>query len=83
MGSLGWAFIAMIVLAVPAVGIMMPGTITGWAKAIPSYYLVVPLHQAVHYGSGWGALWQYLLALAGIGAAFIAIGIAVLRRKFR
>jgi len=83
MGSLGWTFIAMIILAVPAVGIMMPGTITVWAKAIPSYYLVLPLHQAVHYGSGWSELWQYLLVLAGLSIVFITVGIAALRRKFR
>jgi ABC-2 type transport system permease protein len=83
MSSIGWVFIALIVMVIPAVGIMMPGTITGWAKIIPSYYIVLPIHQAVHYGSGWGDVWNYLLALAGFDLAFVWIGITALRRKFQ
>lgn len=83
MSIMGWVFVVLIIMAVPAVGIMMPGTITGWAKAIPSYYLVLPVHQAAHYGSGWGDVWQYILALAGFDLAFIGLGIMALRRKFQ
>lgn len=83
MSSLGWIFIALIILVVPAVGIMMPGTITGWARIIPSYYVVLPVHQAVHYGSGWGDVWHYLLALVGFDIAFLWIGVTALRRKFQ
>ncbi|MFC1994674.1 ABC transporter permease [Chloroflexota bacterium] len=83
MSILGWVFVALIIMAIPAVGIMMSGTITGWAKAIPSYYLVLPVHQAAHYGSGWGFAWPYLLALAGFDLAFIGLGIMALRRKFQ
>ena len=83
MSSIGWVFIALIVMVIPAVGIMMPGTITGWAKIIPSYYIVLPIHQAVHYGSGWGDVWNYLLALVGFDLAFVWIGITALRRKFQ
>jgi ABC-2 type transport system permease protein len=83
MSILGWVFVGLIIMAVPAVGIMMPGTITGWAKAIPSYYLVLPVHQAAYYGSGWGDVWQYLLALVGFDLAFIGLGIMALRRKFQ
>ena len=83
MSILGWVFVGLIIMAVPAVGIMMPGTITGWAKAIPSYYLVLPVHQAAHYGSGWGDVWQYLLAMVGFDVALIGLGIMALRRKFQ
>lgn len=83
MSILGWVFVGFIIMAVPAVGIMMPGTITGWAKAIPSYYLVLPVHQAAYYGSGWGDVWQYMLALVGFDLAFIGLGIMALRRKFQ
>jgi ABC-2 type transport system permease protein len=83
MSSLGWVFIALIIMIIPAVGIMMPGTITGWAKIIPSYYIVLPIHQAVHYGVGWGDVWHYLLVLTGFDIAFIWIGITTLRRKFQ
>jgi ABC-2 type transport system permease protein len=82
MSSIGWVFIALIVMVIPAVGIMMPGTITGWAKIIPSYYIVLPLHQAVHFANGWGDVWNYLLILAGFDIAFVWIGIVALRRKF-
>ena len=83
MSILGWVFVVLIIMDVPAVGIMMPGTITGWAKVIPSYYLVLPVYQAAHYGSGWGDVWQYLVALVGFNLAFIGLGIMALRRKFQ
>jgi len=83
MSSIGWIFIALIIMVIPAVGIMMPGTITSWAKIIPSYYVVLPVHQAVHYGSGWTNAYPYLLALAGFDLAFVWIGITSLRRKFQ
>ncbi|MBN1375032.1 MAG: ABC transporter permease [Dehalococcoidia bacterium] len=83
MSSIGWILIAFIVLIIPAIGIMMPGTITSWAKIIPSYYIVLPIHQAVHYGSGWGDVWPYLLALGGFDIIFVWIGIAALRSKFQ
>ena len=83
MSILGWVFVLLIIMAIPAVGIMMPGTITGWARAIPSYYLVLPVHQAAHYGSGWGDVGHYMLALVGFDLAFIGLGITVLRRRFQ
>jgi ABC-2 type transport system permease protein len=75
--------VVLIIMAVPAVGIMMPGTITGWAKAIPSYYVVLPVHQAAFYGSDWGDVWQYMLALTGFDLAFISLGIIALKRRFQ
>ena len=83
MSILGWVFVVLIIMVIPAVGIMMPGTITGWAKVIPSYYLVLPVHQAVHYGSGWGDVGQYMLVLLGFDLAFVSLGILALRRKFQ
>jgi len=83
MSILGWVFVVLIIMAIPAVGIMMPGTITNWAKAVPSYYLVLPVHQAAHYGSGWGDVGHYMLALVGFDLAFISLGIMALRRKFQ
>lgn len=83
MSILGWVFVVLIIMVIPAVGIMMPGTVTGWAKVIPSYYLVLPVHQAIHYGSGWGDVGQYLLALLGFDLAFVSLGIMALRRKFQ
>lgn len=83
MSVLGWIFVVLIIMAIPAVGIMMPGVVTGWVKVIPSYYLVLPVHQAAHYGSGWMDVGQYMLALAGFDLAFIWLGIMALRRKFQ
>lgn len=83
MSILGWVFVVLIIMVIPAVGIMMPGTITGWAKVIPSYYLVLPVHQAVHYGSGWSDVGHYMLVLLGFDLAFISMGILALRRKFQ
>jgi len=56
--------------------------ISGWVKAIPSYYLVDAVHRAANFGSGWGEVWQSLLMLLGFDVAFVWVGVMALRRRF-
>jgi ABC-type multidrug transport system permease subunit len=77
-----WLIVAFVPLAIPAVGVVFPGTITEWARAIPSYYLVDTVHRAANFGSGWGDVWQSLLMLLAFDVAILWIGMAVLRRRF-
>ncbi|MFC1846598.1 ABC transporter permease [Chloroflexota bacterium] len=83
MSSMGWGIIAILIYVIPAFGIMFPGTVTGWAKFIPSYYLADTIHQASNFNAGWGDNWSNLLILLGFIALVVLLGIMALRRKFR
>lgn len=82
MAVFGWTIPMILVLAVPAFGILIPGTTTNWSKAIPSYYLIETLHRVVNFGMTWGDVGQNLLVLAGFSVVLIGLGILALRRKF-
>ncbi len=83
MSVLAWGMIILIILFIPAFGILFPGAVTGWVKAIPSYYLVDTVHQASNFGAGWGDVWYNLVVLLGADLALAWIGIMALGRKFR
>lgn len=90
MGSVGrdmlsvmaWGMLAMILLGVPAFGVLFPGAMTGWAKVIPSYYLADTVHQVVNFGAGWSQVSNNLLILLVWDVVLLALGAAVLRRRF-
>jgi len=83
MSVLGWGMVILIILFIPAFGIMFPGVVTGWVKAIPSHYLVDTVHRASNFGAGWGDAWYNLLVLLGFDLALAWIGIMALKRRFR
>ena len=83
MSTLGWSVIVMIILMIPAFGIMIPGVITGWGKLIPSYYLADTVHQASNLGAGWGDVGTNILILLAINIVIFFGGIAALRRKLQ
>lgn len=81
MGVVAWGVLAILVLSVPAFSILLPGTISGWIKVLPSYYLVDALNEVINYGAGLGDVWQSLLMLFGFSVAFFVLGIVVLGRR--
>ena len=83
MSVMAWGVVAFVVLLVPSINILFPGTITGWVKAIPSYYLVDTIHRTANFGSGWGDVWPNLAMLMGFSLVIVWIGITALRRRFR
>lgn len=83
LSSMGWGIGSILIYSIPSFGIMFPGVITDWAKAIPSYYLVNTIHQASNFNAGWGDTWINLLILLGFNIVIIWGGILVLRRKFQ
>jgi hypothetical protein len=83
MSVLAWSVPFLVIMFVPALGVLLPGAITGWVKVIPSYYLVDTIHRVANYGSGWGDVWGSLLILLGYTLVIIAAGILVLRRKLQ
>lgn len=82
MSSIGWGIVAMVVLSIPAFGVLFPGTVTTWGKALPSYYLIDTIHRVANFAAGWGEVWPNLLILTGINGLFLWGGVVVLRRKF-
>jgi ABC-type multidrug transport system permease subunit len=83
MSVMAWGIVVVIALSVPAFGILFPGTITGWVKVLPSYYLVDTVHQVASLDAGWSGIWSNLLVLLGFNAAFVVAGIMALRRKLQ
>jgi len=83
MSVMAWGVVAFVILLIPSVSVLFPGTTTGWVKAIPSYYLVDTIHRAANFGSGWGDVWPNLAMLMGFGLVIVWIGIMALRRRFR
>ena len=78
-----WGTPAMIILMIPAIGILIPGGMSDWIKAIPSHYLVDTIYRVSNFGAGWGDIWRNLLILAGYNAVIITVGVLALRRKFQ
>lgn len=79
----GWGVIALIVLAVPSFGSVIPGLLADWAKVIPSYYLTDVVNRAANYGAGWSEVGPSLAIMTGISAAIIVGGLLALRRRYQ
>jgi len=84
MMSVMWkGMLAMLILAIPAMNVLLPGLTTDWIKIIPSFYLVDAVHQVINFDASWGAVWSNVLILAAFAGVFLALGILALRRQFR
>jgi ABC-2 type transport system permease protein len=83
MSALGWGMVILVIFIIPAFGILFPGTVSAWAKIIPSYYLAETVHQAAAFGAGWSDVSLNLLVLLGVDLAVVVAGVAALGRRFR
>jgi ABC-2 type transport system permease protein len=83
MSVLSWGTLAIILLGLPSMSILFPGTISGWVRVIPTYYLVDTLHRVTNFQAGWGDMAGNVAALAISGAALLALGAALLERRVR
>lgn len=84
MMSVMWkGLLVILILAIPAMNVLLPGLTTDWIKAIPSFYLVDAVHQVINFDASWGAVWGNLLVLAAFAAVFLTLGVMALRRQFR
>jgi ABC-2 type transport system permease protein len=80
LGTLFYGVALLIVLIVPAVAELLPGTAAAWVQALPSYGVVVAIVGAAE-GLTWGELAQpFTMSVAWVSAAF-AIATFVLARK--
>jgi ABC-2 type transport system permease protein len=78
---MGWGILVMVAFAFPTFTVLFPGSLSGWVKAIPSYWLVDIVNRVTGYGAGWAQTGGSLLALLGFDAALAAAGIAALNLK--
>lgn len=84
MMSVMWkGMLALLILAIPAMNLLLPGLTTEWIKAIPSYYLVDAVHQVINFDASWAAVWSNLLILVAFAGVFLMLGVLSLRRQFR
>jgi hypothetical protein len=83
MSVTGWGILVLIFLAIPGFGVAVPGLMSDWVKAIPSYYLTDTVNRVANYGAGWGEVGLNLLMLAVITTLAAGLGMAVLRRRYR
>ncbi len=81
--SMGWGITAILIYAIPAFGVMFPGTVTDWVRFIPTYYLTNIIHQVSNLDTGWSEIWVDLLILMGFNMFIVWGGIMALGRKFR
>lgn len=83
MSVMAWGMLAILLLGLPAFAVLVPGLISNWVKLIPSYYLVDTVYRVLNFGAGWGEVVGNLALLALSAAAFMFLGVVVLKRKFQ
>lgn len=79
--TMGWGIIIMIALVFPGFAVLFPGALSGWIKAIPSWWLVDIVNRVAGYGAGWAETGRSLLWLLACDVVLAAAGIAALKRK--
>jgi ABC-2 type transport system permease protein len=82
MGILAWGVLVILILSLPAIGILFPGMITDWVKLIPSYFLVDTVNRAINYGISTSLAISNLALLLLIDLAILWLGTFALRRRF-
>ncbi len=83
MSVMAWGMLALIVLAIPAFNLLLPGLTTDWIKILPSYYLVDIVYRVLNFGAGWSQASSGLLTLLAFGLVFFVLGAYALRRKLQ
>jgi ABC-2 type transport system permease protein len=81
MSVIAWGVPAIIVLALPTFTVLFPGTVGSWIRAVPSFYLIDPLHRLINFGAGLSDVAANLAILLAFGLAALWLGTVVLRRR--
>lgn len=82
MSVMATAIPVLVILAVPAFNVLLPGIASNWIKIIPSFYLVDSMHRVLNFDAGWGDVGSNLLILFAASLVILGLGIVALRRKF-
>lgn len=83
MSVMAWGMLAILVLALPAFTVLIPGIASQWLQILPSHYLVDTVYRVANLEAGWADMTGNLLALAAFSVAFFSLGALALRRKFQ
>jgi ABC-type multidrug transport system permease subunit len=83
MGITSWGMITVIIFFIPALGGMIPGMLSDWAKVLPSYHLVDAVSRLSNYGASFSDISSHFLIMLGWSAAFAISGILALGRRYR
>ncbi len=83
MSVMAWGVPVILLLVLPAIGLLLPGITTDWVQIIPTHYLIDTVYGAATLNLGWTDAGTNLLILAVFSLAFMGLGILVLRRKFQ
>jgi ABC-2 type transport system permease protein len=81
LGILFWSMLFMIPLAIPAFGVLFPGSASGFVRLLPSWGLVEGILRSTAYGVPLSELGVEMAALAGWVVVAFTAGWLVLRRK--
>jgi ABC-2 type transport system permease protein len=79
---MSWGVLVLVLLGIPAFGVLFPGMLTGWSRLPPSHYLADTIHQVINFGASWQQVYNNLLILLAWNAALLLAGVLVLKRKF-
>lgn len=81
MGTLFIGMIFMLVLAIPAFGLMFPGIASTWVRILPSYGVVQAIYELSSRAGGWGDAAPHLLMALAWCVVLSGVGLVVLKRK--
>ena len=81
MASIGWVFVLMLVLGLPAVSLFAPVFSPPWLQIIPSYHTLFGLDAAMFPDNNGAVIWRSAAILAGFAAVFVVISTAVFTRR--
>ncbi len=79
----GYSVLGLLLLIIPAIAVIFPGSASLWVRIFPSYYLVEVLDRMVTYGESWVGFWRNLVILLAFDIAVFPVGVLLLRRRFR
>ncbi len=81
MASIGWVFVLMIVLGLPAVSLFAPIFSPPWLQIIPSYHTLFGLDAAMFPDNNAAVIWRSAAILSGFAVVFVVISTAVFTRR--
>ena len=83
MGVTTWGMIITIIFFIPALGSLIPGMLSGWAKVLPSYHLTDTISRLSNYGASFSDISVNFIIMLGWSAVFAVAGITTLGRRYR
>ncbi|HDP69476.1 MAG TPA: ABC transporter permease [Actinobacteria bacterium] len=81
LGLTAYGTLFMVVFMGPAFTLIFPGGYSFWIKAVPSYYLIIPLDGIVNYGYALSDYLSEIAYLASFDLVMLLLGLYVLRRR--